>query len=44
MSVNTAGKESLGKVLLKSKILLNGFGGFGGFEYADFHFKERNLS
>ncbi len=41
MSVITAGKESLGKILLKSKILLNGF---GGFEYADFHFKERNLS
>jgi hypothetical protein len=26
MSVNTGGKESLGKILLKSKILLNGFG------------------
>jgi hypothetical protein len=34
-------KESLRKILLKSKILLNGF---GGFKYADFHFTERNLS
>jgi hypothetical protein len=41
MSVNTAGKESLGKILLKSKILLNGF---EGFEYDDFHLKGRNLS